>query len=139
MRGERRHHRRRATRLQRAALARLISACEIAERADGLRGLSSLLGLDDVPTRLDTFDISHLYGTNTVGACSSLSLGMTALDDYCCYPIHGVTPADDYGAIEAALREHLGPGSTRPPPGLLLIDGGKGQLSAAMDVLSELA
>lgn len=118
----------------RAAMSEGIS--QAVQSADGLRGLSSLLGLDDVPTRLETFDISHLYGTNTVGACSSLSLGMTALDDYRCYPIRGVTPADDYGAIEAALREHLG--STRPPPGLLLIDGGKGQLSAAMKVLSEL-
>ena len=120
----------------RAAMSEGIS--QAVQSAEGLRGLSSLLGLDEVPTHLDTFDISHLYGTNTVGACSSLSLGMTALDDYCCYPIHGVTPADDYGAIEAALREHLGPDSTRPPPGLLLIDGGKGQLSAAMNVLSEL-
>ena len=120
----------------RAAMSEGIS--QAVQSAEGLRGLSRLLGLDDVPTRLETFDISHLYGTHTVGACSSLSLGMMALDEYCCYPINGVTPADDYGAIEAALREHLGPANTRPPPGLLLIDGGKGQLSAAMEVLSEL-
>lgn len=105
--------------------------------ADGLSGLSSLLGLDDAPMSLETFDISHLYGTNTVGACSALSLGMTALDQYCCYPIRGVAPADDTGAISAALREHLGSGA-RPPPSVLLIDGGKGQLSAALTVLNEL-
>ena len=119
----------------RAAMSEGIS--QAVRTTDGLRGLASLLGLDDVPKVLETFDISHLYGTHTVGACSALSLGMTALDDYCCYPIHGVTPADDYGAIEAALREHLC-SDKRPPPGLLLIDGGKGQLSAAMEVLSEL-
>ena len=105
--------------------------------ADGLSGLSSLLGLDDAPMSLETFDISHLYGTNTVGACSALSLGMTALDQYCCYPIRGVAPADDTGAISAALREHLGSGA-RPPPSVLLVDGGKGQLSAALTVLNEL-
>eukprot|EP00966_Prymnesium_polylepis_P112956 2612710-Prymnesium_polylepis.1 len=63
----------------RAAMSEGIS--QAVQTADGLRGLSRLLGLDDVPTRLETFDISHLYGTNTVGACSSLSFGMTALDD----------------------------------------------------------
>ena len=119
----------------RAAMSEGIS--QAVRTADGISGLSNLLGLDDAPTRLETFDISHLYGTNTVGACSALSLGMTALDDYCCYPIHGVTPADDYGAIEAALREHLG-SDVKRPPSVLLIDGGKGQLSAAMAVLSEL-
>ena len=119
----------------RAAMSEGIS--QAVRTADGLRGLSSLLGLDDAPMRLETFDISHLYGTNTVGACSALSLGMTALDQYCCYPIHGVTPADDTGAISAALREHLGSGA-RPPPSVLLIDGGKGQLSAALTVLNEL-
>ena len=119
----------------RAAMSEGIS--QAVRTADGLRGLSSLLGLDDIPTRLETFDISHLYGTDTVGACSALSLGMTALEDYAVYPILGVPAADDYGAIEAALREHLSSG-VKSPPGLLLIDGGKGQLSAAMQVLSEL-
>jgi len=47
-------------------------------KVDGLRGLSSLLGLEEVPARLETWDISHLYGTHTVGACSSLHFGMTA-------------------------------------------------------------
>lgn len=119
----------------RAAMSEGIS--QAVRTVDGLRGLANLLGLDAVPSVLSTFDISHLYGTHTVGACSVLSLGMTALDDYRCYPIRGVTPADDYGAIEAALREHLC-SAERPPPGLLLIDGGKGQLSAATAVLSEL-
>ena len=119
----------------RAAMSEGIS--QAVRTADGLQGLSSLLQLEEVPTRLETFDISHLYGTNTVGACSVLSLGMTALDEYCCYPIHGVTPADDTGAISAALRTHLNSGG-RSPPGLLLIDGGKGQLSAAEAVLAEL-
>ena len=119
----------------RAAMSEGISQAMLT--ADGLSGLSSLLGLDDAPMSLETFDISHLYGTNTVGACSALSLGMTALDQYCCYPIRGVAPADDTGAISAALREHLGSGA-RPPPSVLLIDGGKGQLSAALTVLNEL-
>ena len=94
----------------RAAMSEGISLAMLT--ADGLSGLSSLLGLDDAPMSLETFDISHLYGTNTVGACSALSLGMTALD-------------------------HLGSGA-RPPPSVLLIDGGKGQLSAALTVLNEL-
>ena len=105
--------------------------------AEALRGLSGLLDLNSVPRSIECFDISHLYGTNTVGACSALSLGATALDAYACYPIgDGVAPADDPGAISATLREHFSSG--REPPSVLLIDGGKGQLSAAMGVLEEL-
>ena len=105
------------------------------EAVEGIRGLSDLLRLEEMPTRLETFDISHLYGTHTVGACSTLSLGMTDLEEYLCYPVHGVAPADDPGAISAVLRERLGSGEMRPPS-VLIIDGGKGQLSAAMNVLS---
>jgi len=49
-----------------------------------------------------------------------------------------VTPADDTGAISAALREHLGSSAGRRPAGLLLLDGGKGQLSSALDASSDL-
>ena len=76
--------------------------------------------------------------TSTVPTPTGLKKGKREeLKQYCCYPIHGVTPADDTGAISAALREHLGSGA-RPPPSVLLIDGGKGQLSAALTVLNEL-
>ena len=90
------------------------------EAVEGIRGLSDLLRLEEMPTRLETFDISHLYGTHTVGACSTLSLGMTDLEEYLCYPVHGVAPADDPGAISAVLRERLGSGEMRPPSVLII-------------------
>jgi len=108
---------------------------------EALEGLARLLGTPTPPELLATFDISHLYGTDTVGSSAALSRGVTDLAGYACYPISGAAPADDPGAIAEVLRARLGDGAAGlglARPDCLLIDGGKAQLSAACGVLREL-
>ena len=104
---------------------------------DALQGLHTLLASRTPPAQLATFDISHLYGSHTVGACAQLSHGVTALGAYSARQVEGAGPADDLAAIAETLRARLG-GAGGAWPDCLLVDGGKAQLSAARGVLREL-
>ena len=115
----------------------------IASRAS-LRGqydaLQELLGLDDLPRRIECFDVSHTRGESMVASCVVFEHDGAKKSDYRRFNISGVTPGDDYGAMRSALERRY----TRLRredavlPDLLLIDGGPGQLKQAVDVLSEL-
>jgi len=102
--------------------------------------LADALDLGEVPERIECFDISHTGGTETVAACVVWGPQGALKSDYRRYNIKGAGAGDDYAAIAEAVRRRY----TRvqrgeaPVPDLLLIDGGKGQLSAAMEVLDEL-
>jgi len=108
--------------------------------AGRLRALASALGLDDVPERIECFDISHTQGESTVAACVVFGLEGPLKSDYRRFNIRDIQPGDDYGAMEQALtrrytRVQKGEGRL---PDLLLIDGGKGQVAAARRALEEL-
>lgn len=102
--------------------------------------LQDALGLEDVPDRLECFDISHTMGEATVASCVVFDSNGPLKSDYRRFNIEGVQAGDDYGAMEQALRRRytrLKQGEGRLPD-LLIIDGGKGQLGRARQVLDEL-
>jgi excinuclease ABC subunit C len=105
-----------------------------------LVALQEVLGLDDVPQRLECFDISHTMGEATVASCVVFDSNGPLKSDYRRFNIDGVAPGDDYGAMEQALRRRYtrlkrGEGKL---PDVLVIDGGAGQIGRAEDVLGQL-
>lgn len=107
---------------------------------DRFVALQEVLGLDETPQRLECFDISHSSGELTVASCVVFDTNGPLKSDYRRFNIDGITPGDDYAAMEQALtrrytRLQNGEGKM---PDLLLIDGGKGQLGKATEVLAEL-
>lgn len=102
--------------------------------------LQELLSLPEMPQRLECFDISHSSGEATVASCVVFDSNGPLKSDYRRFNIEGVTGGDDYAAMHQALKRRYtriksGEGVT---PDILLIDGGKGQVRQAMDVLEEL-
>lgn len=105
-----------------------------------LQQLAEVLGLDAPPERLECFDISHSSGEATVASCVVFDKDGPKKSDYRRFNIEGVEAGDDYAAMHQALtrrylRVQKGEGAL---PDVLLIDGGKGQVSQAMNVLREL-
>ncbi|MEK7816329.1 MAG: excinuclease ABC subunit UvrC [Pseudomonadota bacterium] len=102
--------------------------------------LRTALRLEAMPARVECFDISHTGGEAPVAACVVFDLDGPVKSDYRRFNIEGVTPGDDYGALRQALERRyrrLKEGEGKLPD-LLLIDGGKGQVGIARDVLEEL-
>ncbi|WP_036228448.1 excinuclease ABC subunit UvrC [Marinobacterium jannaschii] len=102
--------------------------------------LQDVMGLDSIPQRLECFDISHSSGEATVASCVVFDRNGPLKSDYRHFNIDGITEGDDYAAMHQALtrrymRLKKGEGKL---PDILLIDGGKGQVSQAMSVLEEL-
>ena len=108
--------------------------------AGRLRDLAAVLALEDLPGRIECFDISHTSGEATVASCVVFGQEGPLKSDYRRFNIRDVRAGDDYAAMEQAVTRHYtrlakGEGSF---PDLLLIDGGKGQVRAAIAVLDEL-
>ncbi len=102
--------------------------------------LQEALELDDMPQRIECFDISHTMGEATVASCVVFDTNGAVKSDYRRFNIEGITPGDDYAAMEQALMrrfKRLKEGEGKFPD-ILLIDGGKGQLRQAEKVLEEL-
>jgi len=116
---------------------RLASAGSIRARLDALQ---AALGLDETPSRIECFDISHTRGESTVASCVVFGADGLSKADYRRFNIEGVAPGDDYAAMHQALKRRY----TRVRreegrlPDVLLIDGGKGQVHQATEVLEEL-
>jgi excinuclease ABC subunit C len=105
-----------------------------------LRELQQALGLEELPQRMECFDISHTRGEATVAACVVFGMEGPLRSDYRRFNVEGIEPGDDYAAMEQALTRRYtrllkGEGKL---PDLLFIDGGKGQIAAAGRVLEEL-
>ena len=108
--------------------------------AGRLSELTTAIGLDELPQRIECFDISHTSGESTVASCVVFGMEGPLKSDYRRFNIRDIQPGDDYGAMEQALtrrytRLRKGEGKL---PDLLLIDGGKGQVNAARKALEEL-
>lgn len=123
--------------------AALALAADIASRAGVRRRFEALqdaLGLDAAIERMECFDISHTQGEATVASCVVFDGEGPRKSDYRRYNIEGITPGDDYAAMHQALTRRY----TRlrdedaALPDILFIDGGKGQLGQAEQVLAEL-
>lgn len=102
--------------------------------------LADVLDLDEVPERIECFDISHTSGSETVAACVVFGLEGPVKSAYRRFNIKDIVAGDDYAAIAQAVRRRY----TRikkgeaPMPDLTLIDGGRGQLAKAHAVLEDL-
>jgi len=106
-----------------------------------LQALQNAAALPRVPERIECFDISHSSGAQTVASCVVFGTEGALKSDYRKFNIEGITAGDDYAAMQQALERRFkrlksGEGAK---PDVLLIDGGKGQVSQAMTVLGELA
>lgn len=123
-----------------AAQARFMNQNSESERvARALHGLADIAGLVGPPWRIECFDNSNLLGEEPVASQVVFIDGRPAKGEYRKYHIKTVVGADDY----ATMREILGRRMRRAAeegefPDLLIVDGGRGQLSAALDVLREL-
>ncbi len=105
-----------------------------------LEELRDAFDLPETPLRLECFDISHTGGTETVASCVVFGPEGPVKSDYRRFNIEGIQPGDDYAAMYQALNrryKRVRDGEITAPD-VLLIDGGKGQLSAAAKVLEEL-
>jgi excinuclease ABC subunit C len=118
-----------------------IESFETEERAeDPVYALGRDLGLNIVPRSFVCIDISHNQGRDTVGSLVWFEAGRPRKSEYRKFKIRGIGQQDDYAAIQEVLTRYL----TRrreeqlPNPDLLVIDGGKGQLSAAVAAAAQL-
>ena len=105
-----------------------------------LEQLRLALGIGETIGRIECFDISHTMGEATVASCVVFSGDAMKKGEYRRYNIAGITPGDDYAAMRQALTrryEKVAAGEGVCPD-LILIDGGKGQVAAAREVLADL-
>jgi excinuclease ABC subunit C len=107
--------------------------------AAGLAVLARVLALPAPPERVECFDVSHTGGEGTVASCVLFGPEGARRREYRRYNIEGVAPGDDYAAMHQALRRHAARivSGERARPDLLLIDGGSGQVEAALRALEE--
>src|SRR3954451_13630204 len=106
----------------------------------GLKGLQKVLHLESTPRRIDCIDIAHLGGTETVGSLVTFVDGLPFKPGYRRYRIKSVKGVDDYASIREVITRRIQGLQEReePFPDILLIDGGKGQLGAALDAFEAL-
>jgi excinuclease ABC subunit C len=107
--------------------------------AGRLEALRRELDLEMSPTRMECFDISHSSGEATVASCVVFDSNGARKADYRKFNIDGITGGDDYAAMQQALERRYrrlskGEGVL---PDVLFIDGGKGQVSQAQQVLEQ--
>ncbi len=129
-------------------------------RSRALTELQHHLELPEAPLRIECYDMAHLQGTDYVGSMVVLEDGLPAKREYRRFKVKDVPGNDDYAAMREVLSRRLRayvhdqedghdaaagtgvvsrkPGKFSYPPQLLLVDGGKGQLAVAIDVVREL-
>jgi excinuclease ABC subunit C len=111
-----------------------------AAQYEALNTLQAVLALPALPRRIECFDISTIQGSETVASMVVCEDGRMKKSEYRKFRIRGLTSPDDFAAMEEVVRRHyrkvLEEGG--PFPDLILIDGGKGQLTAAYKALYDL-
>ncbi len=104
-----------------------------------LSALREALNLPETTERIECFDISHTMGEATVASCVVFDKGNMQNSEYRRYNITGITPGDDYAAMRDVLTRRykkVAAGEGKRPD-LVFIDGGKGQLGVAIEVMQE--
>jgi len=102
--------------------------------------LQDMLKLDNLPQRVECFDISHTQGEATVASCVVFDTNGAVKSDYRRFNIENITAGDDYAAIKQALERRykkIREGEALLPD-ILFVDGGKGQVTQAKSVLQAL-
>ncbi|HEX9695781.1 MAG TPA: excinuclease ABC subunit UvrC [Actinomycetota bacterium] len=124
---------------------------DFAARAKQLKSLQDALGLDDAPLRIECFDISNTGPLEVVGSMVVFEDGLPKRSDYRRFKIRTVEGQDDFASMNEVigrrfaryLADRDAPSDDKPrrfayPPNLIVIDGGKGQLNAALGALADL-
>ena len=123
-----------------AELGLKMKAASRAGLAEQFAALGAELGLDQVPGRLECFDVSHTMGESAIASCVVMGPEGPVKSDYRRFNLRDLTPGDDYAGIRQAVARHF----TRvargesPMPDVLLIDGGPGQLQVALEAMKEI-
>ncbi|MBG6027467.1 excinuclease ABC subunit UvrC [Proteus sp. CD3] len=100
--------------------------------------LMSLLDMKEIK-RMECFDISHTMGEQTVASCVVFDMNGPLKSEYRRYNISGITPGDDYAAMNQVLTRRYGKSlEDSKVPDVIFIDGGKGQLAQAIEVFDSL-
>jgi len=115
---------------------------KIIESALVLEELKDRLGLPRMPIRIEGYDISNIRGNQAVGSMAVFSKGLSKRAHYRRFRIKSVSGIDDYAMIQEVLRRRFKRGLAADEkwsamPDLILIDGGKGHLNAALEILKE--
>ncbi len=125
--------------VQNAQLAIVARKTTLTLQGKRQQALAEALGLESVE-RIECFDISHTQGEATVASCVVYQGNAMKKSEYRRFNISGIQPGDDYAAMRQAVQrryEKVASGESVAPD-LILIDGGKGQVSAAAGVMAEL-
>ena len=106
-----------------------------------LQALADVLGMQSVPHRIEAYDISNIQGRDAVGSMVVFENGLPAKDQYRRFKIRAPQQPDDYTMIREVINRRMS--HTDDPkfaslPDLIVVDGGKGQLNAALEVLTQL-
>ncbi|NPA73009.1 MAG: excinuclease ABC subunit UvrC [Gammaproteobacteria bacterium] len=111
-----------------------------ATQADRVAALQEVLALPKPPNYMECFDISHTQGEMTVASCVVFDEGVPNPQAYRKFNITGITGGDDYAAMHQAMERRYSrlKKAEAPMPDLIVVDGGKGQLNQAIDVLKGL-
>jgi excinuclease ABC subunit C len=106
-----------------------------------LKELNKALGINKDLKYIDCFDVSHHMGDKSVAACVRLNEDGFSKKDYRRFNIEGLTPGDDYAALSHAIERYFKRllDESRNFPDLLIVDGGKGQISSVKKVLNSLS
>ncbi len=142
-RGDRKKLMDHATRNAEEALDRRVA--ESSTQTKLLRELTEAFALTDVPKRIEVYDNSHIMGTNATGAMIVAGPEGFRKNSYRKFNIKSeITPGDDFGMMKEVLQRRFARLEKDDPdrssgewPDLLLIDGGKGQLSAVMEIMED--
>ena len=129
---------------------RLKRASDHNSRSKALNELQQYLALPSAPLRIECYDMSHIQGTDYVGSMVVVEDGLPKKSDYRRFKIKTVDGNNDFAAMAEVLERRLTsylidrdkPVDERSkfayPPNLIVVDGGKGQLSASLEVIREL-
>ena len=105
-----------------------------------MKELGTLLGMEKTPLRIECFDNSHIAGTDAVAACVVYKNGKPERKDYRLYNIKSGAGGDDYGSMYEVMMRRWSRAIQEgtPMPDLVIVDGGKGQMSTAKEVIDNL-
>ncbi len=117
-------------------VAEQIEAIAHKQLMEKFEALKIILDLQEIPSQIECFDISHTNGTNTKASCVVFGVEGAIKKLYRQFDINNITPGDDYAAMKQVLTRRYS--KNKLLPDLIIVDGGKGQLKQAEMVLKEL-
>ena len=111
-----------------------------ASQTERVKALQEVLALPEMPNHMECFDISHTQGQLTIASCVVFHEGVPNTQAYRKFNIEGIQPGDDYAAMHQVMtrRYQRLKDEKADLPNLIVVDGGKGQLTQAIDVLKAL-